>query len=106
MIIVYQVYFQIIELEKLTNSRPGMRFSISKKKLLFHRQGFFDYWRVVFIILLYHEDLFMTSSNKCISHPKIPKGKGHGQSLTELIRLEVTLEDNVSGVKNEFRPRI
>jgi hypothetical protein len=58
------------------------------------------------MILLCHENLFMTSSNKCISHPKVSKGKRHGQPLTKLIRLEVTLEVNVSGVKNELSPRV
>jgi hypothetical protein len=50
---------------------------------------------------------FMISSDECISHPKVSKGKRHGQPLTRSIRSKVTLEVNVSRVKmsldQEFR---
>jgi hypothetical protein len=49
---------------------------------------------------------FMTSSDECISHPKVSKGKRHEQLLTKLIRFKVTLEVNVSRVENEFRSRV
>jgi hypothetical protein len=48
----------------------------------------------------------MTSSNKCISHPKIFKGKRHEQLLTKIDTVRVTLEVNMSRVEKEFRLKV
>jgi hypothetical protein len=45
----------------------------------------------------------MTSSNECISYPKISKEKGMGNPSTKSIRFKVALEVNVLRVKNEPR---
>jgi hypothetical protein len=41
----------------------------------------------------------MTTSDECISHPKIFKGRRHEQLSTKLIWFKVTLEVNVLRVK-------
>jgi hypothetical protein len=43
----------------------------------------------------------MTSSIEYTLHPKVFKGKEHGQPLTESIRFKVTLEVNVLRVKEK-----
>jgi hypothetical protein len=96
-----------IELKKLANSEPGAKFSVFPKTVSsplgsavtigeLSSQSF----------MRQKKNLFMTSSNECISHPKVSKGKRHGQSLTESIRFKVNLEVNVSRVKNELRLRV
>jgi hypothetical protein len=48
----------------------------------------------------------MTSSDECISYPKVFKGKRQGQPLTKSIWFKETLEINVLRVKEELKPRV
>jgi hypothetical protein len=48
----------------------------------------------------------MTSSDECISHPKVFKGKRHEQLLTKIDTVKVALEVNVSRGEKEFIPRV
>jgi hypothetical protein len=49
---------------------------------------------------------FMPSSDRCISHPKVSKGKRHEQPLTKSIRFKVILEVNVSRVTISLDPEL
>jgi hypothetical protein len=70
--------------------------------------GYNDYWRDVFTIIFYVTKIFMTSSNKCISHSNIFKRKKKEAKATinEIDTVKVALEVNVLRVKNEPRLRI
>jgi hypothetical protein len=94
-----------IELKKLVNSEPGAKF------LVFPKTFSSSLGNTVTIGELsspsFMQRNFLISSDECISHPKVFKGKMHGQVLTESIRFKVTLGVNVQEIRmsldQEFR---
>jgi hypothetical protein len=99
------MFFRKIELKKLINSEPGAKFSIFPKTFS-SSLGSAVTWGVVFTIF-YATKTFITSSDECISHPKVSKReRGMGNHQRKSNRFNATLEVNVTRVKNEFIPKV